>query len=160
MPLTDEQRAQRAEYNRQYAKKHRDRIAAQRRARYAANPDKVLERQRAYRRDNDITARQANPEQVKMNARARRAKWREVHKEKNKEIQHRYWHERGGREQKAKTRALRRAADADVQRLENVKYRLSRVTGIPMADLPAELVEAKMAQVRVRSATRADARHK
>lgn len=77
--LTDEQKAAKQARNRLWKQANRDRLAAQARDRYAANPEKYRERAAKWRKDN--------PEKIAASAK----KWVAEHKEQRREITRAWW---------------------------------------------------------------------
>ena len=95
----------------------------------------------------------ASPE-AKKKAYERQRLWLSNNMDRNREHQKRYGSKPETKARHAQRKRERRAKNEDVQRIDNVKHRLSVLTGLPVSDLPSDLIEAKMLQLKVRSATR------
>lgn len=96
------------------------------------------------------------PEEIAENARRRRQRWSEANAERERQMKLTY--ARDHRKKMSERRNERRASDPEVQRRENVVFRLSKATGIAAGDLPEDLIEAKIIQLRVRAACRRNTR--
>lgn len=143
-------RDRRASYMKKWTENNREARRAWARSRYAKNRDAILERQRAKRQPR----KRVDPEIILQNARDRRRRWREKNGQMITDIRIHYDANPEVRARRRELKNARRASDSDVQRRDNVKQRLSKAIGIPPSELPQELFEAKLAQVRALHATR------
>lgn len=96
----------------------------------------------------------ATPQAIVENARARRARWRAKNPSKIKELSDAYQEKPENMQRRNALRLERRRTDANIQRRDNVRQRIAKATGIKLEDIPEILIEAKIAQLIVRHATR------